>query len=476
MESISTIKDNTNDLFIKYANHLGYDEEQIDVYREVLSSVKEIIQRNVTPNHMDWDKIGAQLVNGKVKLPTNMENTIQEIIRENQLLQWFIPEKYGGYGYGNVFAVGIYELFAQYDISLQILTFISLSVLEALTVYYKDNFQPIIDDFANGKRLGYVAFTEPQAGSNLENIKSTSTLEGDEYILNGTKIFISNGGYADTGLFLARNIVDNKTEGTNVFLIDNMKNITIDRLEEKSGIHANPTAQLTFNDVIVPKENLIGKSGAGYRKVLETLMGMRLGVIWQGIGASQRAFKLAKDYSEQRVQFGKPIISFDGVSRKLKDIEKQLVKFRTYGYVAAYGLDRFYKGYIPVDVGATGEASEKTAADMFPSTVRTGLAHYLMSTGKLYTSEITNMILYDCQQIYGGNGFVYEYEINKIARDVRILPVYEGTSEIHEWLIHKTLPALNMLPKFKKTSLNFNELTVYERMLYEKFPSLRNAI
>ncbi|MHA2404766.1 MAG: acyl-CoA dehydrogenase family protein, partial [Candidatus Kariarchaeaceae archaeon] len=132
--------------------------------------------------------------------------------------------------------------------------------------------------------------------------------------------------------------------------------------------------------------------------------------------------------------------------------------------------------WIPADVGATGPSSEKTAADMFPSPVRVGIAHYFVSMAKLYTAEIANSILYDAQQIFGGNGFVSEYEVNKICRDVRVLPVYEGTSEIHEWLIGRAQQALNLLPRFKKVSDSLNGLTMYERILYERFPDVKDKI
>ncbi|MHA2253118.1 MAG: acyl-CoA dehydrogenase family protein [Candidatus Kariarchaeaceae archaeon] len=473
MTSIETIaNEGTLALVSHFAKKEGYEDEQISMFSEVLDTIKTIMEEKVRPYSQEWENEGAKLVDGKVTVPKGLEDVMIELIKDNELYSWFMPEEFGGYGFSGVFQSASNELMCQYDMSLQILTTISLSVMEPLIIYNKPEYEPIIKQFMNGERTGYVAFTEAQAGSNLQNVKATSELDGDEYVLNGSKIFISNGGYANTGLFLARNMVDGKEEGTNVFLVDNLDGITTVRLEEKSGIHADPTAELLYENVRVPKEYLIANPGEGYRKVLERLMGMRLGVTFQGIGATKRAYELSKAYAAERVQFGKPIDSFPGVSRKLEEMRKQIPKLEAYGYLAAYSLDRYYKNYIPADIGATGPSSEKTAADMFPSAVRVGLAHYFVSSAKLYTSEIANSILYDAQQIFGGNGFVSEYEVNKICRDVRVLPVYEGTSEIHEYLIGRAQQALNLLPKFKPLSESFEGLTMYERILYERFPQI----
>ncbi len=475
LESIA--KDGTKAILSHYGAKEGYDEEQIEMYFDVLDTLKTILEAKVRPYSSEWDRIGVKLDNGKVELPLNMEKVLLELIKENELYTWHIPQEHGGYGYSVTFQSAMNELLCQYDMPLQILATISFSVVEPLLVYYKPDYDPVINEFMEGKRTGYVAFTESQAGSNLENVKATSELDGDEYVLNGNKIFISNGGYANTGLFLARNMVDRKEEGTNVFLVDNLDGITTVRLEEKSGIHANPTAELLFENVRVPKEYVIAKPGQGYRSVLERLMGMRVGVTFQGIGSVTRAIELSKAYAEERVQFGKTINSFPGIRRKLENFERQLPRMKAFGYLAAHSLHRYYQGWIPAEVGATGPSSEKTAANMFPSAVRVGLAHYFVSQAKLFTSEITNSILYDAQQIFGGNGFVSEYEVNKICRDVRVLPVYEGTSEIQEFLIGRAQEALNLLPKFKKLYPQLEgEPTMYEKILFERFPDVKDKI
>ncbi|MHA2032153.1 MAG: acyl-CoA dehydrogenase family protein, partial [Candidatus Kariarchaeaceae archaeon] len=306
MESLETIAQSGSKKLIEYyGKKLGSDEDKISTFFALLDTVEEIMETKVRPNMQEWDEKGVKLVDGKVVLPGNMESVLNELIKDNELYSFFIPEKHGGFGYENLYHSGLNELLCKYDVPLQMLTTISMSVLEGLVVYNKPEYEPYIQKFLEGKLTGYVAFTEAGAGSHLQNVKATSELDGDEYVLNGTKIFISNGGYANAGLFLARNMVDGKEEGTNVFYVEGFDGITTLRLEEKSGLHANPTAQLLYEDVRVPKENVIGEVGNGYRKVLERLMGMRIGVVAQGMGASARAYELAKTYSEERIQFGK---------------------------------------------------------------------------------------------------------------------------------------------------------------------------
>lgn len=456
-----------------YASKLGYTQDQIDDFSLLLDSIQAIIEK---ADPMAWDAEEVKLVDGKVVLPGNMSDIVQEIVKENQLYTWFIPEKYGGYGLSSLFVNGIMELLNYVDISLSIMVGISLTVLEPLIFSYKDYFKPILDRYASGENIGFVAFTEPEAGSNLENVKTTSYLDGDEYVINGTKIFISNGGYANSGLVLAQNIVDGKQEGHNMFIVENLDGLTCERLEEKSGLHASPTAQLLFKDARVPKDAIVGKVGNGYRGVLERLMSMRIAVSMQAASSMYRAYDLAADYAEQRVQFGKPINSFPGVNRKLEAMKEQIERMRHFSYHASFTLDRFHRGWVPADIGATGKASEEQAASMLPGIVLRGLAHYYASGSKAYTTEISQHVAYDATQIFGGNGFIRENEVNKLYRDVRVLSVYEGTTEIHEWILTRSMQAVQMIPTIKPLTTTFGNSTMYEDMFFIRFPKLKGIV
>ncbi len=461
-----------------YAEKMKIEEDNVEMLSEIVSSIKEILLRNkVREQSIKWDNTGARLKDGEVLLPDGMEKVIKEIIVDNELYNLFIPQKYGGMGFSPLLISPIVDLLSQFDLSLQIATTISLSVLEPLMSNYKPEFDDVIQKFAKGATTGYVAFTEAGAGSNLEAVKATSELDGDDYVLNGTKIFISNGGFAKTGLFLARNMENGREKGTNVLLVDTTDGLTTERLEEKSGIHANPTAQLHFDNVRIPKENIIGSTGDGYKKVLERLMGMRLGVSFQAIGTAKRAYELAKSYANTREQYNRTIINFPQVSDKIKNMEIQIPRMEDYTYRAAFGIDRYQRNWIPMDVGAGAKnVSEKMAAKMLPGVVRGGIAHYFISSAKLYTTEIANALLYDAQQIFGGNGFVSENEINKISRDVRVLSVYEGTSEVHSWIINKAKSAVSMVPKFKYPYAKYEDSTIYEKILFARFPQLNKIL
>ncbi|MDH5404457.1 MAG: acyl-CoA/acyl-ACP dehydrogenase [Candidatus Heimdallarchaeota archaeon] len=445
---------------------------------EVESTIKSILEKhNIREEARNWDHTGVKLVDGKVILPDTFLKVVNEIIQENQLLSFYVPEELGGLGFGDSIHGPITEVLAGYDFAMEIFILISASVIESLLLYHKEDYNKVIKEFTEGKRLGYVAFTEPQAGSNLENIKATSEKVGDEYVLNGTKIFITNGGYANTGLFLAQNIVNGKREGTNVFLVDNLDGITTLRLEEKSGLHVSPTAQLQFENVTVPEEYIISDVGNGYRKVLDRLMGMRVGVSYQTVAAAKRAFEVSLDYAQNREQFGRQIIEFPEVRRKLKQMMIQIPRMEDYTYQAAVMLERYKLGWIPYDAGIHQTPEEEiNAANNAPPGLIPVLAHYLASCSKLYTSEIVNQFLYDAQQIFGGMGFIAETEVNKIARDVRITSIYEGTSEIHNWVINRAQKQIDSLTDFERPYRKYQERTIYENILFTRFPDLDKKI
>lgn len=465
-------------LFINYAKKLGYDDEKVEMYFEILSTVKTILDRNdVHAKSMQWDRQGVSLKDGKVILPDGMEKVLQELVRENQINNIFVPEEHGGLGFTSFMVGPLAELIAKYDFPMEMLALFSVTVMDPLLSNYNDAYEPIIKKLAEGETLGYGAFTEANAGSNLQAVRSTSELVGDEYVLNGSKLFITNGGYAETGLFLARNMVDGKMDGHNVFVVDGLDNITTTQLEYKSGIKASPTAQLNFDNVTVPKEYLIGKAGKGYNGVIERLMGMRSSLGFQASAAAKRAYELSVNYANTREQFNKTIINFPDVKRKINAMEGQIKRMDEYNQLASYSLDRYYRGWIPSEVGAGGKNSlEKTAAKLLPGIVRGGIVHYFISSLKIYSSEIVNYLLYDAQQIFGGMGFIAETEINKIARDVRILSIFDGTSEIHNWIIKRSMKAIDMLPKFKKPYSKYDEETIYETMLFARFPELKSRI
>jgi alkylation response protein AidB-like acyl-CoA dehydrogenase len=475
-DRIKLVNNYWKDIFENYAIKLGYNQDQIEIYFEMVESIDTLLRRNNTQEKaMKWDKEGVKLIKGDVVLPKGFEKILLEIVRDNEINNIFVPEEMGGLGYTSYFSGPLVETIARHDLSLGLMIMAPMIVLDPLLQNYKDNFEPIIKKLAEGRVLSYVAFTEANAGSNLQSVKSTSVLEGDDYVLNGSKIFITNGGYAETGIFLARNMVDGMTEGHNAFIVDSMEGISTSHLEYKSGIKASPTAQLQFDDVRVPKENLIGEAGTGYHNVIERLLSMRTSIGFQATATSKRSFELALDYANTREQFGKTIINFPDIKRKLNLMERQIKRLDDFAYLTSHNLDRYYRGLSPVDVGANGDRKiERKAVAKLPLDLRTGIIHYFVSGLKIYSSEIVNYLLYDAQQVFGGMGFVAETEINKIARDVRILPIFDGTSEIHNWIINRSQKAINHIPNFTKPITG--EDTEYETMMYLRYPDLRSNL
>ena len=425
---------------------------------------------------LEWDQTGAKLEEGKVILPASFIKVLDEIVKDNQICSFFLPEDMGGMGFTSLFAGPIIEQIAEYDFSLRMMTLSGVGIMSLLTRYYKPAYDDALKGFAEGKNLGFVSFSEAQAGSNLKNLKSTSELIGDEYILNGTKLYITNGGYANTSLFLCNNVVNGKVEGTNVFLIEGNDGITTERLEKKSGIQVSPTAQLLYENVAVPKENLIGEIGQGYTRVLERLQGMRMAVAFHAVAASKRAYRLARTHAETREQFNRPIIQFEDVSRKLSNMAEQIPRFTDYAYLSAYALDYSnLKLETAVKSGGNDKFSQYVESSI-PEGVKNGLTHYYVSSAKLYCGELINPYLYDACQVFGGLGFISETEVNKISRDVRILSIFDGTSEIHNWIINRSQKIIQEIPNFQSPNKMYGEPTAYEKMLFARFPNLEKML
>jgi alkylation response protein AidB-like acyl-CoA dehydrogenase len=464
------------ELFTKYARDLEFREDQIELFLDVLGSIHSLLEKkNIRSKALEWDHEGASLENGNVKLPISYEQALLEIVKDNQLCNLFLPEDMGGFGFSTIMMGPICELISRYDFSLKIITMSGIGILDPLLRYYKPAYDDAIYGFAKGNNIGYAAFTEPQAGSHLKNINATSELVGDEYLLNGTKIYISNGGYANTGLFLANNIVDGKKDGTNVFLVEGHDGITTLHLEKKSGIRANPTAQLLYENVMVPQENLIGEIRQGYNKVLERLMGMRVAVSFQALAALHRSYELSQEYANTREQFGRPIMAFEDISRKVKSIEAQIPRIANYAYLCAYALDRKNKEW---DIHGKGKPvnPDLKIAQSVPLGIQNGLIHYYVSSSKLYCSEIANYALYDAQQVFGGIGFISEAEINKLHRDTRILSIFDGTSEIHHWVVNRAQEIIDGNTDIHRPFESYQTTTPYEDILFTRFPYLQDKI
>lgn len=273
---------------------------------------------------------------------------------------------------------------------------------------------------AKGEKLGAFGLTEENAGSDASSTETTAVLKGDHYILNGGKIFITNAGKADIYIVFAVTTPDIGTHGISAFIVEKgWKGFTFGDHYDKLGIRSSSTAELIFNDVKIPKENLLGKEGEGFKIAMSTLDGGRIGIAAQALGIAQGAYESALEYSKERVQFGKPICEQEVIAFKLADMATKLRSARLLVYSAA-------------------ELKENHE-------------HYNMEAAmaKQYTSDICLEIVNDALQIFGGNGYLKGMEVERAYRDAKICTIYEGTNEIQRMVIAAGI--IGKMPKAKTT-------------------------
>lgn len=263
-----------------------------------------------------------------------------------------------------------------------------------------------LKDLASGKKLGCFMLSEPEAGSDAASMKTTAKLDGNNYVLNGTKSWITNGAEADIAIVFASTDKDLKHKGVSAFIVD-MKTpgLSIGKLEDKLGIRSTSTAQIFFEDCIVPKENLLGKEGGGFKIALHTLDGGRIGIAAQAVGIAQAALDESVRYANERKAFGKPISDFQGLQFMIADMATKVEASRLLVWQAGRMKDR-------------GEKYGKQSA-----------------MAKLYAAETAMWVTTKAIQIHGGYGYTTDYPVERYFRDAKITEIYEGTSEIQRLVI-----------------------------------------
>jgi alkylation response protein AidB-like acyl-CoA dehydrogenase len=265
-------------------------------------------------------------------------------------------------------------------------------------------------DLATGKKLGAFALSEPEAGSDATNQRTTAERKGDVYILNGTKNFITNGANADVVLVMATTDRSKGHKGVSTFIVEkNFPGFAIAKKEKKLGIRSSDTVSLAFTDCVVPAENLIKEEGFGIKFALKTLDGGRIGIAAQALGIAQGSLDAALKYSKTRKAFGHPIADFQAIQFKLADMATQIEAARMLTLRAAYLKDK-------------GEDYVMAAA-----------------MAKLYASKVAVASALEAIQIHGGYGYMKEYHVERFLRDAKITEIYEGTSEVQRIVISRAL-------------------------------------
>lgn len=328
------------------------------------------------------------------------------------------PKEYGGAGLDALsYAIAVEEL-ARVDGGTGVIlsAHVSLGSWPILNFGSEEQKQKYFVPLAKGEKIGAFGLTEPNAGSDAGGTETTAVLKGDYYLLNGGKIFITNAPVADTYIIFAVTTPDIGTRGISAFIVEKgWDGFEFGDHYDKMGIRSSSTAELIFNDVKVPKENLLGKEGDGFKIAMSTLDGGRIGIAAQALGIAQGAFEHALEYSKERIQFGKPICQQQIVSFKLADMATKLRCARFLIYSAA-------------------ELKEKHE----PYAMESAMA-------KQYAPDIALEVTNDALQIFGGNGYLKGMEVERAYRDAKITTIYEGTNEIQRVVIAAHL--IGRMPK-----------------------------
>ncbi|MBN1780152.1 acyl-CoA dehydrogenase family protein [bacterium] len=338
-----------------------------------------------------------------------------DIMKELAKMDFFriyIDEEYGGMGLGSMGLVLATEELSRACGGIALgFAGTALGVMPLLISGNEEQKQKYLPDLAAGKMLGAFALTEPNAGSDAGGIQTTAKKDGDHYILNGVKHFITNGGVAKFNTVIAMTNPAKGARGASAFIVEEgTPGFSYGKKEDKMGIRASATSELIFEDCRIPKENLLGGEGQGFMIAMRTLDRSRPGVASQALGIAQGALDHAVDYSRQRVQFNQPISSFQAIQFKLAEMATRIEAARNLIYHVARNVDAGEKNF-------TKEAA----------------------MAKYYASEVAMYVTTEAVQIFGGYGYMKEYPVEKYMRDAKITQIYEGTSEIQRGVIGKAL-------------------------------------
>ncbi|WP_148550835.1 acyl-CoA dehydrogenase [Paraclostridium bifermentans] len=274
----------------------------------------------------------------------------------------------------------------------------------------KEQKEKFLAPLAKGEKLGAFGLTEPNAGTDAAGQQTTAVLDGDEYVLNGTKVFITNAGPADIYVVMAMTDKSKGTRGISAFIVEKgTEGFSIGKKEKKLGIRGSATCELIFENCRIPKENILGKEGQGFKIAMKTLDGGRIGIAAQALGIAQGALDVTVGYVKERKQFGKSIAAFQNTQFELADMKTKIEAARHLVYNAATKKD-------------LGKSYGLEAA-----------------MAKLYAAEVAMEVTTKAVQLHGGYGYTREYEVERMMRDAKITEIYEGTSEVQKMVISANL-------------------------------------
>ncbi|HYQ53803.1 MAG TPA: acyl-CoA dehydrogenase [Pseudomonas sp.] len=371
-----------------------------DEQQQIVDAIRDFAQERLRPFAEQWDKAH--------RFP-------REAIDEMAALGLFgmlVPEQYGGSDTGYVaYALALEEIAAGDGACSTIMSVHnSVGCVPILKFGTEQQKQQFLAPLASGAMIGAFALTEPQAGSDASSLKTRARLEGDHYILNGSKQFITSGQNAGVVIVFAVTDPEAGKRGITAFIVPtDTPGYQVARVEDKLGQHASDTCQIVFDNVRVPVANRLGEEGQGYKIALANLEGGRIGIASQSVGMARAAFEVARDYAKERQSFGKPLIEHQAVAFRLADMATRIAVARQMVLHAA----------------ALRDAGR-------PALVEASMA-------KLFASEMAEKVCSDALQTLGGYGYLSDFPLERIYRDVRVCQIYEGTSDIQRMVIARNL-------------------------------------
>jgi len=333
---------------------------------------------------------------------------VLKVMAESDMFGLFIPEEYGGFANSVMNLCLATEEFSRACGGIAVCYAASALGTFPIVLFGTDEQKKkYLPSLASGKKVAAFAITEPEAGSDASGIKTVAKKVGDHYVLNGLKHFITNGGDAETYVVIAMTDKTKGPRGASAFIVEKgTPGFTFGKKEDKFGIRASSTRELIFTDCKIPAANLLAKEGMGFIVTMRTFDMSRPGVAAQALGIAQGALELAVKYVRERVQFGKPISSFQGIQWMLADMATEIE--------AARGL--VYSTARMVDAGVKDVSKESAMA-------------------KMYASDVAMKVTVDALQLFGGYGYMKDYPIEKYVRDAKITQIYEGTNQVQRSII-----------------------------------------
>ncbi len=376
------------------------DFELSQDHKVLQSSVRDFVEKEVKPLAIQIDE------------NHNIPDELVQKMRGMGLLGSYIPEAYSGAGLDILSYAIVVEEVSKACASSGVLISAHTSLACDPILQFGTNEQKMkfLPPLASGENIGSFLLTEPEAGSDVAGLITSYQKDGDHYVINGNKIFVTNGGYLGTGILFASMDRSLKHKGISAFIVDlESKGVELLRNETKLGIRGSYTTAFAFNNLRVPMENMLGSEGQGFKIAMETLNGGRIGIAAQALGIAEGAFERALAYSKERKQFGHPISELQAIQFKLADMYTRIETSKLIVYRSAW-LKENKKPY----------AAESAMC-------------------KLHASETATYVTKEAIQIHGGYGYITEYEVERMYRDAKITEIYEGTSEVQRLIISRAL-------------------------------------